>query len=498
MTFTRSILMTSAFALIAASPALADLTAEQVLEDQLKQMQSYGLTAQTTSQRKSGDVLTVDGYTSELVFPEGSFTMTMGGAIFTEDNGTVVITYPEEIPITIAGIADGEEPFEMVMTLRQTGTRAVVSGIPEEIRYEFTADAFSVDDIQFIQPEEAAELDMTIDVSLSGLTGVMEIVGGGPVRDYTSEFNFASMVANVAADIPEDDGAFSIQINGENITSEYSGRLAPQDLMASFAQTIEAGSRTVGTASHGPLTYSISADSPEGGFEMAAALASGTFDFKMDEDGLDYGGTSKDMTVTVGGSALPFPPMSFNAAEMGGRFALPVVPSEDSQSFALLTRMIGLELDPAIWGIFDPTGQLPRDPANLVIDLNGEVVLTDDIFDPETMENLAGPPGQINALTVNGIQLSFAGAELTGDGEFTFNNEGFMPMPSGVLNLMLTGGNGLLDTLVNMGLVPQEQALGARMMMGLFARPGSGEDTLLSTIEVKEDGSVLANGQRIQ
>ena len=61
-----------------------------------------------------------------------------------------------------------------------------------------------------------------------------------------------------------------------------------------------------------------------------------------------------------------------------------------------------------------------------------------------------------------------------------------------------SSGNGLLDTLVGMGLVPEEQAMGARMMMGLFARPGDGEDTLVSTIEVKEDGSILANGQRIQ
>jgi len=63
---------------------------------------------------------------------------------------------------------------------------------------------------------------------------------------------------------------------------------------------------------------------------------------------------------------------------------------------------------------------------------------------------------------------------------------------------MLSGGNGLLDKLVGMGLVQEEQAMGARMMIGLFARPGGGEDTLQSTIELKEDGSVLANGQRIR
>jgi hypothetical protein len=35
-------------------------------------------------------------------------------------------------------------------------------------------------------------------------------------------------------------------------------------------------------------------------------------------------------------------------------------------------------------------------------------------------------------------------------------------------------------------------------MMGLFARPGEGPDSLVSKIEVNAQGHVLANGQRIQ
>jgi hypothetical protein len=71
-------------------------------------------------------------------------------------------------------------------------------------------------------------------------------------------------------------------------------------------------------------------------------------------------------------------------------------------------------------------------------------------------------------------------------------------MPAGTINLMLVGGNGLLDTLVSMGLVPEDQAMGARMMLGLFARPGDGADTLVSEITFQEDGAILANGQRIR
>ncbi|KZY37515.1 hypothetical protein A3731_41755 [Roseovarius sp. HI0049] len=112
-------------------------------------------------------------------------------------------------------------------------------------------------------------------------------------------------------------------------------------------------------------------------------------------------------------------------------------------------------------------------------------------------------PGELNSLDLNSLTVSAAGAELTGDGSFTFDNSDMttfegMPAPTGSVNLMLVGGNALLDKLVAMGFVPEEQAAGARMMMGLFAVPGDGEDTLTSTIEVKGDGQVLANGQRIR
>jgi hypothetical protein len=63
--------------------------------------------------------------------------------------------------------------------------------------------------------------------------------------------------------------------------------------------------------------------------------------------------------------------------------------------------------------------------------------------------------------------------------------------------MKLVGGNGLLDKLVAMGLIPKDQAMGARMMMGMFARPGDGVDTLTSTIEFKDKG-LFANGQRLQ
>ena len=498
MTPTRTLMMSSALAIVTALPAYADLTAEQVLADQLRQMQEYGLKVSVTGQSRSGDTLVVEGLSTVAETPEVNFTMTMAGATFRElGDGTVEVTYPESFPVTMAGTSEDGEDFEMLISMSQSNTRLVASGIPEEITYDVSSDSFTVDDIGFTAPEEAAELDMDVSIQITGLTGTISFTGGGTVRDYTADLNFESARALISG-APEGEGTFNVAMEASDISSTYSGRAAPQDLMSSFAQAIEAGNTTNGTATHGPLTYTISGDGPDGTFELAAAVASGEFDFSMDKDGLDYGTVSKDMTMSVGGEVIPLPPLTFKMAESGMRFAMPVIPSEDAQDFGLSLNFAGLEIDQMLWGMIDPAGQIPRDPANLIIDLGGEVVMEQDIFAPEFAEQMTGAPGQINALKINEVLLTLAGAELTGAGAFTFNNSGPVPMPAGTVNMMLTGGNGLLDTLVNMGLVPEEQAMGARMMMGLFARPGNGPDTLVSTIEVQEDGAVLANGQRIR
>ena len=95
------------------------------------------------------------------------------------------------------------------------------------------------------------------------------------------------------------------------------------------------------------------------------------------------------------------------------------------------------------------------------------------------------------------------GASVSGNGDFTFDNSDMdsfdgIPKPTGYVELQVVGANGLLDKLIQMGIVAEEQAMGARMMMGMLAVPGDGPDTLNSKIEINDQGQILANGQRIQ
>ena len=109
----------------------------------------------------------------------------------------------------------------------------------------------------------------------------------------------------------------------------------------------------------------------------------------------------------------------------------------------------------------------------------------------------------MNSIDINALELTAAGASLTGTGAFEIDNSDTqtfsgMPKPVGAVDLKLVGGNGLIDKLVAMGLLPEDQAMGARMMMGLFTIPSGKPDTLTSKIEVNDQGHVLANGQRLR
>ena len=66
------------------------------------------------------------------------------------------------------------------------------------------------------------------------------------------------------------------------------------------------------------------------------------------------------------------------------------------------------------------------------------------------------------------------------------------------VNLKAVGLNGLLDKLMAMGLIPEDQMMGARMMLGMFAKVVEGEpDTMTSAVEFK-DKHLFVNGMQLQ
>jgi Uncharacterized protein conserved in bacteria (DUF2125) len=146
------------------------------------------------------------------------------------------------------------------------------------------------------------------------------------------------------------------------------------------------------------------------------------------------------------------------------------------------------------WAMFDPNGALPRDAADLAIDVSGKTKI--DIPAMIAADESGAPPVMPapESLNITEIGLKVAGAALAGTGAFTFDNSMGFPMPLGEANVNVTGANALIDGLIATGLMSEEDAMGARMMMGMFMVP-SGDDALTSKIEAKEGMQILVNGQ---
>ena len=140
------------------------------------------------------------------------------------------------------------------------------------------------------------------------------------------------------------------------------------------------------------------------------------------------------------------------------------------------------------------------------LDISGTLKILSDLFSPDALTKFLNPkytPLELESLSVDRFELSGADTSLSAVGEFTFDNSdlktfsGF-PRPLGKIEAKLIGGHGLLDRLITIGLLSNNEAMGVRMMMGMFTVPGVGDDVLDTVLEVTQKGQFLANGQRIK
>ncbi len=497
--FNRFSISTAVIALCSASGSFADVTADEVWANWRSMAADMGQTLSAGSEDRSGNALALRDVSMTVDFEEGSANGTIAEVIMTElGNGTVAITMSEEFPMDVSVTPAEGTPGSFSLLVRSPGMTTLASGDPDAIAYEYSAPSLSIS-VANIEAE-GAPVDLSFEVAMTEATGRYATSGNTP-RVIESGLGAKAMTVSMEGkDTEGGNGSVSMSATINDIASASTGTLSPFAGMTNLSEMLAAGFDTKGTMSHGAVSYLVNGTDADGTFSMEGSAASGAFDFALGPDGLNYGGTNAGIALDISASQIPFPVVSMAMDEASGRLIMPLTVSETPDDVALSMRIVGLAVNDMIWSIFDPNAVLPRDPATLVIDLAGKANWLVDVFDPAYAENPGeAAPGQLHEANVNELRLSIAGAELTGDGAFTFDNtDPAMPKPAGALNLQLVGGNGLLDKLVQMGLIPEDQAMGARMMLGLFARPGGGEDTLVSTIEVQPDGAVLANGQRIK
>lgn len=492
------------------SGAWAEVTAEQVWTDFKTYLEAFGYSVNGTEQATGGTV-TVTDLTLNMEPDEtgSSVSLVMDNIAFTETgDGSVRVTMPETMPIAFTTRTpeiegeDGAEEVAGIIDYTQSGFEMIVSGEPGDMQYDYSAADMAFALSSLTVDGEVVEIEQAR-MSMSDVAGRSNMSG---TELRMTEQTMTAAALNYVMDIanPEDpSGRIAITGGLSELGFEGTVRLPADVDMTEMAAALSAGFSVDGGYSYtsGNSEFSVTGEGQN--LEGNSKSEAGSLSFQLNDTSMRYTGEVTGVALNYAGTEIPLP-VSVSMGKAGFNMLFPIGQTEEPTDFGLGLTLADVEVSDAIWGMFDPAGQLPRDPATIEIDLTGKARMTQNIMDQEAMMMADGaPPGEIHALSVNALTLAIAGARLTGGGDFTFDNDDLttfpgMPKPTGALDLELTGGNALLDTLVAMGLLPQEQAMGARMMLGMFARPGPGPDSLTSRIEVNEEGQVLANGQRLR
>lgn len=475
---------------LGAGPASA-LTAPELWDDAKAYTARLGATLSAESRSYEGGTLRLDGVLFEQTVPTehgpvASVTR-MGSMSLVEEGDAVRVVLAPVTDVTSTSTLDGRTT-EIAGRLLQEGNDYVVRDV----------DGLRVHDL------EAVSWGIEIDDVTAGAGGA----GGAPVPMAVTLRDLAGTYRSGADDTYEQDlsidrlavgldssgnsGGIVLDYAVDAVEGTLSGTLPPEG--ADTASTLAMLGEVDMALTNGGTAFTLVGSQPTGDVVVDVESAAGYVDLSITDAALGYGAGSSDLEMAVSSPSLPQP---LRMTSVGTRTLVEgPLAQGDGQPFAMELRLDDLVLDDAGWALFDPTGQLPREPASLSLSLSG---VADVTADPRAVRDGAeGLPFEPRTLSVDDLALRLAGAALTGGGSVAFaDGPDGVPVPDGTLRLALDGGMALLDQLVAIGLLPAGQAMGARAMMGMIARDVGG-DRLETTITFGADGSIDANGLRLR
>lgn len=478
MRLTTSPLFAVGFAALMATSAPAQQMAQSVLDQYIGDMRAAGMTVtpgNATSTSNSVELTNIE------VSDASGLTYTIAFVRAEEIGGDKVqLFYPEAFDMSID--ADGEQPA-MDIAVRLSGIEHIVSGAVESRQHDVKAAG-----MDFTAKSADGTVDMTFGLGdfISQTTRT-----DGAVPNHVGKMKAASLTVKQRIN----DGFSNIltDITYNNLTLAVDVDTISEDKIEELFN----GARNL------KLTYG--AESGQGVIDINNSDFNGVVDMTYGAAGADisvqdgiasFVTEGRDASYTVKMKDLPFPPFQASMDTVAMTFSAPLKKTDETVPAAIKMSIGGLKASDTIWGMIDPAGTIPRDAANLNIDLTANMKWLVDLMQAADQP---APPVEVESVDINDVTLEIGGAAFNGKGSAILDNTQMPPMPIGSVDLDLKGGLGLIDKLVGIGVLPEQQAQMAKMMSGMFTLPGGdGPDHLTSKIEMKEDGAILANGQRLQ
>ncbi len=502
----RTLAGTSALVLLISSTALlADVTPEQVWQGWQDAVTSMGNKVTAESAVRDGDSLVVTNIT---LGDPAKGTVSIESVSFDDNgDGTVDVVLPDAFTVSLH--SPGKEgdttakATDTEFTVDAEGTTITASGTPGAVSYQTDAPAVTVT-LDTIDGVAAAEKNAAFEAVLSEVTSTYSATAG-EAASVSEQFSAKSITFAVKGKSDTDASTGDIKASMADLTSSWNIKTPKDFSTGDLSSALAKGFAITGSFGFGATSFDVNAiDAAAKPTQVVGGMASGTFGLTMDAAKFDYATNSKGAAFKVVSPDVPIPDASFTFGEAGFHLVMPVAKSDLPADFSVLINLKDIAPSEAIWAMADPTAAMKHDPATLVIDTKGKVTMTRDIFaDAAALEGGdTAPPGMLNALDITAINFKALGAEISALGGFTFDNTDMttfsgVPAPTGKIDIKATGVNAVIDTLVKLGLLPQEQATGGRMMLSMFANTSATADEMTSTLEFK-DKHFFANGQQLQ
>ncbi|MEJ6395783.1 DUF2125 domain-containing protein [Gymnodinialimonas sp. 2305UL16-5] len=487
-----------ACAVLCATPLAADTIATEVWAEWQQQATQMGQTlsadvTETDTGLELANLTTV--FEEEGVRTRGR----VDSVVMTENaDGTLSVTFSNPYSMSVNFDVDTDAPpANIEFLVSHENLQMGVSGDAGARVYTYTADVITLTEGN-ISGGDGLPPDIDIDMTVSDLDVTYRLIGTDPDdMRFASSYSFTEALGLFEITGPPDDpGRVKVGLLYSDLSGSSAGSVLPPAAFSQPNGEFPEGLEFAGQSNHAGLDLEISVDIPLNRFDLVMGSGTTASNFSISENGFAFGTDAEDLLLRMASPDLPVP-IDGSLGGLTMAMDVPLSAADDPQDVTTRLAIEDLELADGIWGLFDPGAAIPRNPATAILDITGQVLISTDLMGINP-EELIAPPGELRSMNVNELRLSVGGAELTGDAAMVFAPDQIEPVPEGTANLELSGGNALLDALINAGLVPAEQGAFVRGMANVFARPGAAADTLESTIEFGADGSITANGVPIQ
>ena len=502
---TRFLTCTSAIGLVfLATSASAAVTPQEVWASWQAMLTSAGQELTVGDTADSGSAIEVTDVAVTQKDPMGgSASISFDKLTFTDNgDGTVTVAMPDSYPLALAFPAEADGPGSMKLTVSQPGMTIVAGGSATETSYDFTAPSMTIK-LDEITDASGKVLDTQADMVMTEATAKYLVAQDGDKTGLDMSYAAKGVVLNVSGtDNSGSGGQGKGTVSLADLSGTTKGNFLGADIMANMAVALNSGFTMDSTMSFGAMLADLDITEASGPTKMTAVATGGGFNVAMNKDRMNYGTSLTGAKFTVSGAEIPFPQVELAFAESGFNVMMPVSKSDSPQDFTFLTKLVDFTVSEDIWAIIDPGAALSREPATVIVDLKGTGFWTKDIMDPSVQMDGMEAPGELHSLDLTQVLAKAAGAEVSATGGLTFDNADLatfdgVPRPEGKITVGIKGVNQLVDNLIAIGILSDDDAMGFRMGLAMFARPGAGPDELTSEIEFK-DGGLFANGQQLQ